>query len=202
MALFAVMVMGSAGLLLAARARGEDGGGAMERSGQKQMKLNPKAPPELARFAFLVGKYRSEAKIKRDDGSWDDWKGTWAGHFIVDGYAIEDEFRMTTMAGELIVLGVNLRAYDAKNKEWNIKWLNAVGPAAGTWTDLGSNELGGVTMDEKGISYLMKEPMAPHKFTRATYTNISDDHFTWRGERSNDKANWEEFLVIENYRVK
>lgn len=48
----------------------------------------------------------------------------------------------------------------------------------------------------------MKEPVARHAFTRATYTNISANHFTWRGDRSNDGMAWEEFLIIEAYRRK
>jgi hypothetical protein len=43
----------------------------------------------------------------------------------------------------------------------------------------------------------MKESLAPQAFTRATYTNFSADHFTWRGERPNDRKAWEEFLIIE-----
>lgn len=42
--------------------------------------------------------------------------------------------------------------------------------------------------------------MGAHALTRATYFDISDDHFTWRGERSDDGETWEEFLVIEAYR--
>lgn len=104
---------------------------------------------------------------------------------------------MTTPAGELLVLGVNLRTYDSKKKAWNMKWLNAL---AGTWTDLGPEELGGVRADEKAISDCMKEPVGRHAFTRAIYTNISTNHFTWRGERSNEGKTWEEFLMIEVYR--
>jgi hypothetical protein len=46
----------------------------------------------------------------------------------------------------------------------------------------------------------MKEPVGAHKFTRATYTNISENHFTWRGERADNGKEWDEFLVIEVYR--
>lgn len=160
-------------------------------------KLNPKAPLELSRFAFLIGKWNCDAKLKRGDGTWESLQATWEGRFILDGYAIADDYRMTTLAGELLVLGINLRSYDAKKKAWNMKWLNALG---GTWVDLGPEELGGVTIHEKGITYSMKEPVASHVFTRATYTNISEDHFTWRGEKSDDGKAWEEFLVIEAHR--
>ena len=169
----------------------------MERNENEYGKPNPKAPPELSQFAFLIGKWRGEAKLKREDGTWESLKASWEGHYILDGYAIADEYRMTTPAGGLLVLGLNLRSYDVKKKAWNLKWLNALD---GTWTDLGSEELGGVVADEQAISYRMKEPVARHAFTRATYTNISADHFTWRGERSDDGGTWEAFLVIELYR--
>jgi hypothetical protein len=162
-------------------------------------KRNPNASPELSRFAFLIGKWRCEAKLKREDGTWVDLKTTWEGRYILDGYAIGDEFRMTTTGGKLLVLGINLRTYDAKKKAWNMKWLSAL---TGTWVDLGPEELGGVRADEKTISYSMKEPVAQHGFTRATYTDISTDHFTWRGDRSNDGRTWEEFLIIEAHRRK
>lgn len=46
----------------------------------------------------------------------------------------------------------------------------------------------------------MKEPVARHALTRATYVRISADRFTWRGERSHDGKAWEQFLVIELHR--
>jgi hypothetical protein len=169
----------------------------MERNEYDYGKPNADAPGELSQFAFLVGKWRGEAKLKREDGTWENLKALWEGRYILDGYAIADEYRMMTPAGELLVLGMNFRSYDAKKKAWNLRWLDAL---AGTWTDLGPAELGGVAADAKAISYRMKEPVAQHALTRATYTNISADHFTWRGERSDDGKTWEQFLVIELYR--
>jgi hypothetical protein len=171
----------------------------MERDEQQHGKPNPHAPAELSRFAFLIGKRRGEAKLKREDGTWENLEVRWEGRYLLDGYAIGDEYRMTTQGGKLVVLGLNLRAYDRAKRAWNIKWLDAL---AGTWTDLGPEELGGIRMDQNAISYLMKEPVAGHAFTRATYTNISADHFTWRGERSNDRKTWEEFMTVEVYRLK
>jgi hypothetical protein len=62
---------------------------------------------------------------------------------------------------------------------WNIKWLNAL---EGTWVDLGPGELGGVRADGRSVVYAFREPMAAHTYTRATYTSVSDDRFTWRGD--------------------
>lgn len=158
---------------------------------------NRSAPAALSLFAFLIGRWRCEAKIRSADGDWQTFAATWLGRFVLDGYAIADEYRMTSAAGEPIVLGMNLRAYDAARRVWNIKWLNAL---AGTWVDLGPEELGGVRFDGQSIIYAFKEPVATHAYTRATYTNMSKTHFTWRGEKSDDGEAWSEFMIVEAYR--
>ena len=159
--------------------------------------MNSSASPELARFAFLIGSWRCEARLKQEDGSWTTLPGTWIGRYILDGRAIMDEFRLTKPTGELIVLGVNIRSYDAKTGTWYLKWLNALD---GTWTDLAPNDVGAVTMDDQSISYSFKEPVAGHSLTRATYLNISSSRFTWRGERSSDGKVWDEFMIIEAHK--
>jgi hypothetical protein len=173
--------------------------GIMNQVDQEFGKPNPNAPAALSRFAFLLGRWRCEARVRSADGEWQTFQATWLGRFILDGYAIADEYRMTSFSGELIVLGMNFRAYDAAKQIWNIKWLNAL---AGTWTDLAPSELGGVSFDGQSITYAFKEPVAAHAYTRATYTNISKTHFTWRGEKSDDGKAWSEFMVVECYRNK
>jgi hypothetical protein len=171
----------------------------MEQVKQEFGKPNPNAPAALSQFAFLIGNWWFEARVKMPNREWQTFQGTWLGRFILDGYAIADEYRMTDSSGKLIVLGVNLRTYDATKKTWNMKWLHAL---AGTWVDLGPEELGGVSFDGRSITYVLKEPMAGHAYTRATYTNISAKHFTWRGEKSDDGKAWSEFMVVEVYRNK
>jgi hypothetical protein len=166
----------------------------MDQVDQEFGKPSPNAPAALSRFAFLIGRWRCKAKVRPANGEWQMFQATWLGRFILDGYAIADEYRMTGSAGELLVLGMNLRTYDAARQVWNIKWLDAL---AGTWVDLGPEELGGVTFDGQSIVYSFKEPVAAHAYTRATYTNISKLHFTWRGERSDDGKSWSEFMVVE-----
>jgi hypothetical protein len=136
---------------------------------------NTNAPAALSRFAFLVGKWRCEAKLRSADGSWQAFEAAWLGRFILDGYAIADEYRMMSSSGALIVLGMNIRTYDAARKVWNIKWLNAL---AGYWMDLVSEDLGGIRIDSESITYAFKETVGGHAYTRATYTNHSATHFT------------------------
>ena len=161
-------------------------------------KLNPQAPPELSRFAFLIGNWKCEAKLLQANGTWQKLDAAWHGRFILDGYAIQDEYRMIGPTGELIVLGMNIRSYDAANHRWSIKWLNAL---TGTWTDLASQEFGGVNFANHSVTYVFKEPTAPHPYTRATYTDISKTHFTWKGEQSTDAKSWTEFMIVECHRT-
>ena len=171
----------------------------MEQADQEFGKPNPNAPAALSRFAFLIGRWVCEAKVKSADGKWQTFQATWTGRYILDGYAIADEYRMTGPSGEVVVLGMNFRAYDAAKQVWNIKWLNALG---GTWMDLGLQELGGVKFDGQSVIYVFKETVAGHAYTRATYRNNSKSHFTWQGEKSDDGKTWSEFMVIEAYRSK
>jgi hypothetical protein len=152
----------------------------------------------LTDFAFLVGSWRCEARARLPDGTWQAFHATWRGRTILEGHAIADEYRMTDAAGQLIVLGVNFRAYDAARQTWNMKWLNAL---SGTWVDLGPEELGGVRFEGRSVSYVFREPMAPHAFTRATYTSVSGSHFIWRGEQSDDGKAWTEFMDIDAHRT-
>lgn len=170
----------------------------MEENVQRPGKPNPDAPVELDRFAFLIGRWRCEAKVLLASGEWEAFEAAWVGQYILDGYAIADEYRMTNSAGELVVLGMNFRAYDPAREVWNLRWLNAPG---GTWLDLGPADLGGVRFDGESVIYVFKEPVAAHKYTRATYTNTSRGRFTWRGEKSDDRTEWSEFMVVEAYRV-
>jgi len=98
-----------------------------------------------------------------------------------------------TDAGKLVVLGMNVRAYDPARQLWNIKWLDAL---TGTWMDLGPEELGGVRFQGNSAVYAFKEPTAGHAYTRATLTSASPTHFTWRGEKSEDGETWEEWVFI------
>jgi hypothetical protein len=160
--------------------------------------LNPHAPTPLARFAFLIGNWKGLAKIKSATGDWQTFHVTWQGRFILDGYAIADEYRMTSPSGDLIVLGENFRSYDAATQTWNIRWLNAL---TGTWTNLITPELGGLTVNGPSISYAFKEPTAAHPYTRATYTSTSPNHFTWKGDQSTDAKSWTDFMIVDVDRI-
>jgi hypothetical protein len=155
---------------------------------------NPNAPPELERFDFLIGRFRCKAKLTHDGEGWQTYDATWTGRYILEGYAIADEYRMSDASGRTVVLGINVRAYDAQSQTWNIKWLDAL---SGQWWDLGPADRGGITFDGPSIVYAFRESMMEHAFTRATYTTVADGRFSWCGESSDDAKSWSKFMVID-----
>ena len=160
---------------------------------------NPKAPPELSQFAFIIGKWRCDVRLKGEDGTWQPYRATWVGRYILDGHAIADEYRMTTQTGELIVHGMNFRFYSVEKKNCVMRWLNATG----SWLELGPEKLGGVHVTPKTITFNLIDTFAPDALTRVTFSNISESQFTWTGERSLDQGKtWAEFIVIGAYRNK
>jgi len=169
----------------------------------EQSTRHPKAPKELDRFAFLIGQWRFDARFKSASGDGQTFHGTWTGKYILDGHAIADEYRMLGSDGEVAVHGMNFRVYDTVRKVWNIKWLNALD---GTWTDLTPEEFGGAKFEGPSVSYIFREPAGATKgwataYTRATYTSVSPTLFTWRGDKSDDRTTWKEFMLVACHRV-
>ena len=191
-------VLGAALLIALARPLSGVEGYEVNHNDEAYGKPNPNAPPELSHFAFLIGRWSCDGKVRMPDGHEQSYKASWVGRYILDGYVIEDQYRMTDLSGKLIVLGNNYRSYDPARKTWSIRWLDAV---SGSWTDLATPELGGATFDGASVSYVFREPMANHAFTRATYTPDGANHFTWRGEQSSDRKAWSPFMVVECRRV-
>jgi hypothetical protein len=153
---------------------------------------------ELERFAFLRGRWRCDATVRSAGGSEERFVARWVGRFILDGMAMADEYRMTDLSGsKVIVLGTNIRTYDVARKAWSVKWLNAL---TGEWTDLVRQDMGGITFHGQSLSYVFEEPTAGHGFTRATYTIVSDRHFIWLGDKSEDRRFWSEFMRVDAYR--
>ena len=74
---------------------------------------------------------------------------------------------------------MNFRSYDTEKKTWVLRWLNATGSV---WLELGPEEFGGVRANDRTITLNLIDTFAPDVLSRATFLNISESHFTWRGE--------------------
>jgi hypothetical protein len=169
-------------------------------------KPNPKAPPELSQFAFLIGKWRCESKVKGQDGEYQTYPAIWIGRYILDGYVIADEFRQFGPNGELTQLGQTYRSYNSEKNIWIMKWHDAL---ASTWLNLGPEDLGGVQVSDESITFKHHVPpgpvgqlFPPHAVFRMTISDISENHFIWRAEVSTDREkSWDQVHVIEAYRA-
>ncbi len=161
---------------------------------------NPKAASELSQFAFIIGQWRCDARVKSEDETWQPYQATWVGRYILDGHVIADEYRMTNQAGEPIVHGMNFRSYSVEKKTWVMRWLNATGSF---WLELGPEKLGGVCVAHKTITFHFIDTVAPDALTRVTFSKMTESHFMWSSERSLDQGKtWAEFMVIEAHRTK
>ena len=64
---------------------------------------NPDVPPELSQFAFLIGAWRADRKLKGDDGKWKPFTADWTARYILGGYVITDEFHTNDTGSEFSV---------------------------------------------------------------------------------------------------
>ena len=158
---------------------------------------HPDAAEELSAFAFLVGSWRCDVRVKNEDGSFESHDATWVARYILDGRVIADEYRETGPDGELIRLGATYRSYDKRRGTWVMKWHDAL---TSTWIDLGPEALGGVEFDDAAITFKHRLPAGG--LVRCTFTKIGRDHFTWLGELSADGGRtWDHVMVIEAVRA-
>ncbi|MCW9708961.1 hypothetical protein [Fodinibius salsisoli] len=161
-------------------------------------KINPNAPKQLSAFAFLLGKWNCKVTVKQEDGTTVKLRATWQGQTILDGYVIADQFRMVDTKEDLVMLGMNYRAYNSETNTWNMKWLEAL---SGTWLDLGAQELGGVQLTDTTITY--KAEYKPGELHRITFSDITENHFRWSVDISTDGGQqWNKsVMVIQANRV-
>ena len=161
---------------------------------------NPNAPPELSQFAFIIGEWRCDVRVNGEDGTSQTYRATWVGRYILDGYAIADEYRMVDQAGELLVHGMNFRSYSLEKKTWIMRWLDGT---RSVWVDLGPQELGGVRVNADTIVFNLIDRFAPDAISRVTLSNMSAHRFAWREEKSLDEGRtWSDFVTIESHRTR
>ena len=152
---------------------------------EKYGSLNKAAPQELKLFSFLVGKHHCRGIKLNKDRTKTKFEATWTGRYSMDGYVIEDEFRIQSKNGEVTRLGTNYRAYNSENKQWQLRWFDALSPS---WTNLAKPEDGGVNTDNDEISFMIIDDDVHFKIR---FINVTNNSFTWLGELSLDKGeNW------------
>ena len=142
---------------------------------------NPDAPRELEEFAFLIGEWRCDIRIRAADDGYETHEGSLVARYTLDGYAIVDEFRQIGPSGELVRFGATYRSYNKDTRAWVMRWHDALNS---TWLELGPEDLGGVHVEDDSITFKHRYP--PNGLVRIRFSNISADRFTWSADLSTD----------------
>jgi hypothetical protein len=158
------------------------------------------APAEAAQYSFLVGQWDLVVKpaatgLAQKIHGTPKLIGTWKAWREFDGWGVEDELRITDASGNPVGLNHAMRYYDATLNKWRGIGLdvyrsvvtNSIAEMRGTV--MVSNSSG---RDPDGKAYL----------SRARYTDITPNSFTFVQEKSEDNGKtWDENLTIEAKRT-
>ena len=159
---------------------------------------NPSAPTETEQFAFMVGEWSCTTKGLQQDGTYTA-PGTakWKAWFILDGWAIQDEWISNQPSGS-VFKGTNIRSYNPKIGKWECRWLPM---GSLQWRHFVAEKVGGTVV----MTMVSPERDASGLYIdRNTFHNISKSSWSWRKDRSYDGGKtWTEgIFLIEAVRVK
>ena len=130
----------------------------------------PDRAEHMKLYGWLIGAWRMDAMIHQDDGGTHTGQGDIAFGWVLEGRAIQDVW---VLPG--VFHGTTLRVYDPGLDAWHILWSDPV-------RQLYVSQIGrarGPDIVQEGIG-------ARGENTRWTFSDITPDSFTWRGERSLD----------------
>ncbi len=159
--------------------------------------LSPDAPPQTAQFGFLVGAWNCKTRGMSPDGSMQDGPdATWTGYYILDGWAIQDDWVSPGPGGKLFH-GTNIRSYNPQTGKWDNRWLPA---GSLQWKYFEAEQVGDtmVMTSDEGVD------AQERKFIdRNTFHDIGDDSWKWRKDRSFDSGeSWIEGVALIDCRAK
>jgi hypothetical protein len=140
-------------------------------------------------FDFLLGSWDfvTESKLP---GTPPKYPGRWTGERTGDGALVEDDYIVVDNEGQRRYLGVTIRAFDSKTKQWTTAF---VVPPGANWS------LGSAWREGNEIA---EGPLDTAKGTRARFYDIGPDHFMWSMDRSTDGGKtWTNMVRVEAHRV-
>lgn len=157
-------------------------------------------PAEATQYNFLVGQWDLVVKpaatgLAQKIHGTPKLIGTWKAWREFDGFGIESELRITDASGNPMSLTRGMHFYDETTKKWKSVGLDVY---RGVFTNAVAEMRGSVMVsnsagrDAQGKAYL----------SRARYTDITPNSFTFIQERSMDNGKtWDDNLTIEAKRT-
>lgn len=148
-------------------------------------KLNPAAPEETAQFQFLVGRWHAEYSGISSDGTVTKGTADWRIKYILNGFALQDEWSYSLPDGTIAGYGTMFRTFDAKKKEWTI--------VEQTTGNLEFNHMTAKKVGDTMVMYEEGETPEGKIHMRRVFHNITRDSFDWRYDISRDGGKtWQE----------
>ena len=146
---------------------------------------NPEAPEETAQFAFLIGTWDCTTRWMGQDGQLADGpQATWTGYFILDGWAIQDDWAAPRPDGS-IGRGTNIRSFNPQTGKWDNRWL---AQRDLQWKYFEAEKVGDTMVMTGGEG---KDPAGRAFVDRNVFYDIEADSWKWRKDRSFDGgATW------------
>jgi hypothetical protein len=129
----------------------------------------------LTTYAWLVGSWDVDAIWFDEAGGQREMKGEWHFTWILGGRAIQDVLFGANMSPDRF--GTTLRCYDRAADLWHIFWAQPVG---GEFVYLQGRRAGENIVQEG-------RDRETSRLLRWTFTEITQDSFTWTGEVSADE---------------
>ncbi len=84
---------------------------------------HPAAPSETSQFGFLIGERRCTALRLQPGGTYvEGAPADWNGRYILDGWAIEDEW-ISQLPDGTPFRGINIRSFNPETRKWDNRWL-------------------------------------------------------------------------------
>ena len=158
------------------------------------------APKEVSQLDFLVGDWDLDVKVPATTFAakihgMPKLVGTWRVRKALDGWGIEDDMKITDVAGNPKSLVHAVRYFDRNTRRWAISGLDVYrgkfSTSTAEWRS-GEMHVSGSGKDADGKTYMI----------RTRLYDISPTAFKFRQERSADQGRtWKEAISIEARRA-
>ena len=141
---------------------------------------HPKAPEETKQFQFLVGSWDCKTRFLSGPGQYVEGRATWTGRFILDGWAIQDDW-VSQQAGGGAFHGTNIRSFNPQTGKWDNRWL----PQGTLQWKYYESEMVGDTMVMTGGGGTHSQGSY---IERNTFYEIGERSWKWRKDWSYDQG--------------
>lgn len=142
----------------------------------------------MKQLTWFLGQWNVVSRTRNADGDWIEEPATTDHTAILGGHAIFEHFRGTMSAKTFEAW--SLRKYNPQTNQWEQRWVDTTPGGFADWT--------GSWRDEKGEfighpNRVLNEGEAiKDEAAREVFFDITDDHFSWKYERTSDAGEtWE-----------